>query len=141
MPLLKNLPGRCQRAGYLFGLAGALSACGGSTVSSGGSSTGGAAAGGSTPVTCDVVGATVAHLNGDPNVVACVKANCSANLPPCLGTDFALGNFGSSPCASYASCVNSCTCASPCTNNCTIPTECVSCLTNNVAACGWTHCM
>lgn len=123
-----------------FVFAGALNACGGSTVSpegSGGSAgTGGSTAGGSTSYACDVVGATVSQLAAsDPAAVSCLKANCSANFSPCLGANYALGDFGTSPCAPYATCVGGCNCVGSCSNGCVVPTACISCLTNNVLAC------
>ena len=127
---------------HIFVFLGALDACGGTTVTSGGNGgaagTGGGTSG--TTVTCDVVGATVVHMGIDPTAVACVTTNCKENLPLCLGANYTQGDFGTSFCASYAACVNTCSCASPCTNGCTVPTNCTSCLTDHLAACAFTHC-
>ena len=130
----------------VFVFVGTLSACGGSTTggaegTGGAAGTGGSAAAGATTSTCDVASATVAQLQLDATAVACVTTNCSANLALCLGANYAQGNYGTSDCSPYASCVASCNCVSSCSSNCVAPTACISCLTNKVLACAVTHCL
>jgi hypothetical protein len=136
-----------NRLGLVLVLVTTLSACGGTTSNTEG--TGGAAGtggssgvgGSTTSSSCDVVSATVAQLQVDPTAVACVKSSCSANLVPCMGTNYSQNDFGTSPCAPYANCVSACNCVSSCSSNCIAPSACLQCLSNNVLACAVTHCM
>ena len=133
--------------GHIFVFVGTLSACGGSTTgrsegAGGAAGTGGSAAvAGATSSTCDVAGATVAQLQLDATAVACVKTSCNTNLGACLGANYAQGNYGTSDCAPYASCVAACNCVSSCSGNCRATAQCVQCLSNNLLACAVTHCL
>lgn len=123
-------------------LTSTLAACGGSTTGGpdGGQSRTGASTGGSTGNSCDVVTVTAVTVSCE-SAANCVTGSCTAALSQCLGTDYLNGNFGSSPCAEYATCVKGCNCVKSCSDaSCALSSTCQTCLNGPMLTCAIQSC-
>jgi hypothetical protein len=125
-------------------LTSTLADCGGSTTGDadgGPSNAGGSAAvGGGTGNSCDVVTVAAANVQICATAAACVKSQCNTALTQCLGADYLRGNYGASPCAEYANCVNGCNCVKTCSDACGLSSACQTCLTGPMLTCAIQSC-